>query len=429
MIPMLSQQNKRPRNTARYRPFCVVLCFSVACVLTAAVADVGAQWPQWRGPNRDGVVPAASVPSAWPANVTMKWKQPVGEGYSSPVVDGGRVFVHSRRDPDEIVTALDLATGKPAWTDTYAAPFAKNQYAKQMAKGPFSSPLVSGRRLFTFGVTAVLSAYDAATGKLLWRKDWSKEIDTSKLFTGTAMSPIVYGGMLIVHVGDDGEGAFRALDPATGTERWSLSGHGPGYASPIVTTIAGVGHLVTMTDKAIVGIDPTAGKLLWQVPFPDEWNENIVTPVVAGDVLVVSGTRKGTRGYRLEKSGSGWAAKQVWQNAELPMYMSSPIADGSFVYGLSSRRKGQLFCLDAKTGVAKWTTEGRAASNAALVSAGPNLVILSTDGDLIVVRRSPDRFEELRRYKVAQGQTWSHPILLGNQIVIRDADSVSLWTL
>jgi outer membrane protein assembly factor BamB len=402
---------------------------SIAVVIFLSVASLDAQWPQWRGPNRDGVAPAASVPPTWPENVTVKWTQPVGEGYSSPVVEGGRVFVHSRRDPEEIVSALDLATGKPAWTDTYAAPFAKNQYAKQMARGPFSSPLVSGGRLFTLGVTAVLSAYDAASGKLLWRKDWSKEIDTSKLFTGTAMSPIVHGGMLIVHVGDDGEGAFRAFDPASGKERWTLPGHGPGYASPIVTTVAGVRHMVTMTDKAIVGIDPAAGTLLWQLPFPDEWNENIVTPVVAGDVLVVSGTRKGTFGYRLEKGAGGWAAKQVWHNAELPMYMSSPIADGRFVYGLSNRRKGQLFCLDAKTGTAKWTTEGRAAQNAALVSAGPNLLVLTSDGDLLVVKRSPERFEEVRRYKVAQTQTWSHPILLGNHLVIRDADSVSLWSL
>jgi outer membrane protein assembly factor BamB len=408
--------------------FCVLLCSFVA-LLSVTVAGVDAQWPQWRGPNRDGVVPAASVPSTWPERVSLKWKQAVGEGYSSPVVDAGRVFVHSRRDPEEIVTALDLATGKPVWTNTYAAPFSKNQYAKQMAKGPFSSPLVSGGRLFTLGVTAVLSAYDAASGKLLWRKDWSKEIDTSKLFTGTAMSPIVHGGLLIVHVGDDGEGAFHAFDPATGKERWSLPGHGPGYASPIVTTVAGVRHLVTMTDKAVVGIDPAAGTLLWQIPFPDEWNENIVTPVVAGDLLVVSGTRKGTFGYRLENGAGGWAAKQVWHNADLPMYMSSPIADGTFIYGLSSRRKGQLFCLDAKTGTAKWTTEGRAAQNAALVSAGPNLLVLTIDGDLLVVKRSPDRFEEVRRYKVAQAQTWSHPILLGNQLVIRDADSVSVWTL
>ncbi len=402
------------------------LVFVFALTMSAAA---GAQWLQWRGPARNGVLPAASVPPAWPEKVSMTWRQPVGEGYSSPVVDGGRVFVHSRRDPQEIVTAIDLATGTPAWTDGYAAPFTKNQYAKAMTKGPFSTPLVSGGRLFRFGVTGILSAYDAGSGRLLWRRDWSKEIDTSKLFTGTAMSPLLHDGLLIVHVGDDGGGEFHALDPATGKPRWSLAGDGPGYASPIMATFGGVRHLVTMTDKAVVGIDPAAGRLLWRVPFRDEWNENIVTPVVAGGTLVVSGTRKGTFGYRVEKSADGWSATQAWHNAELPMDMSSPVVDGTFVFGLSNRRTGQFFCLDAETGVPKWTTEGRAAQNAVLVSAGASLVALTSDGDLLIIRRSPERFEEVRRYEVAETPTWAHPIVIGRQIVIRDAESLSLWSL
>jgi outer membrane protein assembly factor BamB len=409
-------------------PACAFRVATLLAVIGAA-SSLHAQWPQWRGPNRDGVASADSVPATWPKQATPAWRQPVGEGYSSPVVDGGRVFVHSRRDPDEIVTALDLATGKPLWGDRYTAPFGKNKYAAPMAKGPFSTPLVSGGRLFTLGVTAILSAYDAASGKLLWRRDWSKEIDTSKLFTGTAMSPIIQDGLLIVHVGDDDAGAFHALDPASGKERWSLAGHGPGYASPIVTVVSGVRHLVTMTDKAVVGIEPAAGTPLWEIPFPDEWNENIVTPVVAGDVIVISGTRKGTFGYRLAKMAARWNANQVWHNAELPMYMSSPVADGPFVYGLSNRRKGQFFCLDARSGKAVWTTEGRAAQNAAFVSAGPNLVALTSDGDLLVIRRSPERYEERHRYKLAQSQTLAHPVLLGHRVVVRDADSVAVWSL
>jgi outer membrane protein assembly factor BamB len=395
----------------------------------AAAIPVLPQWPQWRGPNRDGVVPAAAVPAAWPDKPTLAWKQSIGEGYSSPVVAGGRVFVHSRRDPDEIVSAFDVASGKPIWTARYAAPFSKNQYAVQMARGPNSTPLVYEGRVFTLGMSAILSSFDAATGELRWRKDWSKEIDTSRLFTGTAMSPIVEAGLLIVHVGDDARGAFRAFDPASGAERWSLPGHGPGYASPIVAAAAGTRQIVTMTDKAIVGVDPSNGRLLWQVPFPDEWNENIVTPTVAGDVLVISGTRKGTFGYRLEKTGDAWAARELWRNTDLPMYMSSPVADGTFVYGLSSRRKGQIFCIDARTGAAKWATEGRAAQNAALVSAGPNLVVLTSDGELVVARRSPEKYEEIKRYQVASSQTWSHPVVLGDRVVIRDADSVAVWSL
>src|SRR5262249_24064684 len=142
----------------------------------AAAVPTAAQWPQWRGPNRDGVVPAASVPASWPAAPTLKWKQSIGEGYSSPVVAGGRVFVHGRRDPEEIAPAFDRETGKPLWSQRYAAAFTKNQYAVQMARGPNSTPLVHEGRVFTLGMTAILTSFDAATGEVKWRKDWSKEI-------------------------------------------------------------------------------------------------------------------------------------------------------------------------------------------------------------------------------------------------------------
>jgi outer membrane protein assembly factor BamB len=399
-----------------------LLVAASACVISIDAA----QWPQWRGPNRDGVATAAVT--SWPEKLSRKWTQSAGEGYSSPVIEGGRVFVHSREDPEEIVTAYELDSGEQVWTMRYEAPFNKNKYAMQMARGPFSTPLAAGGRVYTLGATAVLSAFDAATGGLKWRKDYSKEIDTSKLFTGTAMSPILTGGMLIVHVGDDSEGAVRAYDPATGAEKWTLSGHGPGYASPVPLIVAGTWQIATMTDKAVVGIETATGKLLWSIPFPDEWNENIVTPTSAGDVLVVSGTRKGTFGYQIEKNGEAWTPRQLWHNAELPMYMSSPVADGSFIYGFSNRRKGQLFCLDARTGAAKWTTEGRAGQNASITSVGSNLLVLTTDGDLLVVRRSPEQFEELRRYKVADSPVWAHLALAPNTLVIRDASSVSAWS-
>jgi outer membrane protein assembly factor BamB len=400
----------------------------VALVVSGTVA-LHAQWPQWRGPNRDGVVPAPAVPAAWPDKPTVKWTQPAGEGYSSPVVDDQRVFVHSRTDPEEVVSAFELDSGEPIWSATYGSSFTKNKYAAAMAKGPHSTPLVSNGRLFTLGTSAVLSSFDAATGALKWRKDWSKDIDSSGLFTGTAMSPIIESGLLIVHVGDDDAGALHALDPATGDEKWTLPGHGPGYASPIVTTLGGVRQLVTMTDKAVLGIEVQSGKPLWTIPFVDLWNENTVTPVVAGDLLIVSGARKGTFGYRLEKTSAGFAATEVWHNTDLPMHMSSPVVDGTFVYGFGSRRKGQLFCLDAKTGTAKWTTEGRGGTNASIQMAGPNLVVLTTDAELLVVRRSPDKYEELKRYKVAESETWAQPVLVPGGIVIRDGGAITLWSL
>ena len=400
----------------------------VCCAVFGASHAASAQWAQWRGPNRDGIVPAEHVPSSWPKEPTLRWKQSVGEGYSSPIVHNGLVFLHSRQDPQEIVTAFDLGSGKTAWRATYPAPFTKNPYATQMSKGPFSTPLVSDGRLFTLGATGILSSFDAATGTLKWRKDFSKSVDTSKLFTGTAMSPAIANGLLIVHVGDDRAGAFRALDPQTGAEKWSLDGHGPGYASPVVIRSTPP-QLVTLTDSAIVGVNVQTGALLWSLPFPDEWHENIVTPVMAGSVLVISGTRKGTFGYRLEQTAGKWKPVQLWHNPDLPMYLSTPVADGSLLFGFSNKRKGQLFCLDAATGKTAWTSEGRVATNASLLSAGPNLVALTTDGELIVLQRTNAKYSELRRYQLSSSPVWAHPVLLRDAVVVRDAESLNVWNL
>ena len=222
-------------------------------------------WNQWRGPARNGTVAAASTPK-WPATWKRAWRVEVGEGYSSPVVAGGRAFVHSRRDADELVTAIDLATGKVAWQSKYTAPFSKNSYATKMASGPFATPLVIGDRIFTLGGTAVLSAWNAQTGALAWRKNYSASVDMSKLFTGTAASPLADAGSVIVQVGSDVKGGrVIALDPQTGAERWTWTGKGPGYASPSVVTIGGVKQIVTMTNGSIEGIDAKSGGGLWSI--------------------------------------------------------------------------------------------------------------------------------------------------------------------
>jgi outer membrane protein assembly factor BamB len=381
------------------------------------------EWGQWRGPSRDGVVAAANVPRTWPASVKNAWRVEVGEGYSSPVVSGGRAFVHGRRDPEEIITAVDLASGKVVWQQKYAAPFNKNQYAVSRAKGPHSTPLVTGGRLFTLGVTGVLSAWNTASGALLWRKDYSASVDTSKLFCGTAMSPLLEGGALIVQVGSDIHGGrVMALEPATGAERWTWKGLGPGYASPIVITAGGVRQIVALTNGSIEGIDAKSGAPLWSVPFPDEWHENIVTPLWTGTHLAVSGARQGTHAYTLRQNSGKWHATEVWKNGDVAMYMSSPVfADGT-IYGLSQKKKGQFVALDAATGTVRWATEGREGEHASVLLTPGHVVFLTNGADLVVARRSSAKFDPERRYiDVTDSETWAAPVLLSDGIIVRDA--------
>jgi outer membrane protein assembly factor BamB len=401
---------------------------AIALVIVPLSAGVAAQWSQWRGPARDGAVPAALVPKAWPAALKEGWSVAVGEGYSTPVVGGGRVFVHARRDPDEVVTAFDLASGKQVWADTHRAPFTKNQYASAMAKGPNATPLLAGGRLYTFGVTAVLTAYDAASGKVLWRKDYTKDIDSSKLFCGTAMSPILVDGNVIVHVGDDRGGVFRAFDAATGATKWEQKGPGPGYASPVLATLAGAKQVVTLTDKSVVGISTENGATLWSFPFTDEWNENIVTPIVTGDTVIVSGTRQGTRALRIARKGTALEATQLWHSPETAMYMSSPVLHGGVLYGMSTRRKGQFFALDPATGKTLWMTEGREAGNAHLVTAGSNLVVQLDNGELVVAPISKTGFKPEHRYAVGKSATYTHPVFTGNGVLVRDQTHLRFWS-
>jgi outer membrane protein assembly factor BamB len=350
------------------------------------------------------------------------------------VVSRGSVFVHGRKEPEEVVIAINVATGKTIWEQKYQADFKKNQYAVNMAKGPNSTPLVIGNRLFTLGVTGILNAWDTATGRLLWSKDFSKTIDTSKLFCGTAASPLAVGSRLVIQVGSDIRGGqILALEPATGKVVWEWKGPGPGYASPVVVTVAdknqpGVKQLITLTESSIVGLDAGTGKELWSAPFPDEWHENIVTPVWTGSHLVVSGTRQGTHAFAITYATGKWQATEVWKNADVAMYMSSPVYGDGLIYGFSARKKGQFVALDAKTGALRWATEGREGDHASVLLTPRHVVYLTNGADLIVSPRGAATFTAEKRYDVADSPTWAIPVFLGSDLLVRDATGLMRLT-
>jgi outer membrane protein assembly factor BamB len=402
---------------------------SIAFLLALSQSTFAQDWNQWRGPARNGSVAAANTPSSWPEKLRQTWRVEVGEGYSSPVVSGGRVFISSRQDPDELVIAINLADGKVVWKQKYPAAFQKNQYAVEMAKGPNATPLVIGKRLFTLGVTGVLIAWDTETGRELWKRDFSKSIDTSKLFCGTAASPLMSDGRLIVQVGSDIHGGqVLSLDPTTGSSVWEWRGPGPGYASPVVIDVAGSTHIVTLTQESIVGLDSKSGKELWSVPFPDEWHENIMTPIWTGSKLIVSGTRQGTHAFTFKLTAGKWQATESWHNGEVAMYLSSPVYADGLIYAHSSKRKGQFVAVDAETGTLKWATEGREGEHASLLLTPSHVIYLTNSADLIVVKRGEAKFNVERRYEVANSGTWAVPVLLGRDILVRDASSVFLLT-
>jgi len=402
-----------------------------ACLLTGISCSsvIGQDWPQWRGPNRDGVVSSFAAPKVWPEKLKTIWKVPVGIGHSSPVVVGKRVYLHSRQDENEVASCFDLDTGKQLWRDSYPAPYVMNPAATAHGKGPKSTPVVSDNKLYTLGISGILSCYDTATGKLRWRREFSKKTRETAPLYGTAMSPLVDRGLVIAHVGGNDSGALTAFDANTGEMRWSWTGDGPGYASPIVAEFGGVRQIVTQTQKFIVGISASYGQLLWQIPFETEYLQNSVTPVMYKQTLVFSGLDKGVFAINVVLRGNTWATDKVWQNPDVSMYLNSPVVSGDFLYGLSHKRKGQFFCLDARTGKTMWTSNGREADNAAMVAAGQFLFMLTDAAELRVAKSDSRQLEVIKKYQVAESPTWAHPAIVGGRILIKDASTLALLSL
>ncbi len=398
----------------------ILLCTSLA--LPAAQ-----DWPQWRGPARTGVIEGFKPPASWPDRPKQIWKIQAGIGHASPIVVAGRVYLFSRTGEQESISARDLMTGKELWRQAYAAPYTMNPAATAHGKGPKSTPVHDRGRIFTFGISGVLSAWQAQDGRLLWRKDFKKEFKSTVPDFGVAMSPIVVGDLLILHVGGIGEGAVMALDPATGTAKWAWKGDGPAYSSPIVAEFGGTRQIVTLSQRSVVGLSLAEGALLWQLPFTTEYDQNSVTPIVVGDVIVYSGIAKPTTAIRVSRNAGKWQTSEVWQNADVPMYMSSPVVSGGYLYGLTHRNRGQFYCLDAKTGKTMWTTKGREGENAAMLTVGDLVFAMTTEGELVVMRANPNQFEAVKRYTVADSAVWAHPVLIGNGLVVKDAETLAYW--
>ncbi len=399
------------------------LVVSISVILSAQ--GFAQDWPQWRGPNRDGVAAGFKAPSVLPDKLTPRWKVDVGIGYSTPVLAGNRLYTFTRRNDNEVLTALDADTGKIFWQVDYPAPVVPQT---AHGAGPKSTPAFSNGRLFTHGISGILSAFDAASGKLLWRKP----APAVQPEYNTASSPLVDRGLVIVHVGGYNKGALTAFEEKTGDVKWSWNEDGPSYGSPIITEFEGIRQVVTLTQQNLIGVSADTGKLLWQRPYKTQALQNAITPIQYGQSLIVSGYEKPITAFLVSRNGSEWVTKELWENPKVSLYLSNAVVLQFMVFGMSHRSSGQYFALDPKTGEAFWLSEPRQGINAAIVRAGDLLFVLEDDGDLRVMRPNAAKaFETLRSYEVAadDSPTWAQPVISGNRIFIKDGSSVQLWTL
>jgi outer membrane protein assembly factor BamB len=380
-------------------------------------------WPQWRGPSRDGVIPFVE-PKAWPEKLTSKWKVAVGDGYASPLLVGGRILQFARQGDDEVAMTIQPESGKILWRQSYPAPYEPVRSAARHGKGPKSTPLYYDGRLYTFGISGTLSAFDAATGKVEWRKEYAKDFKGTWPQFGTSMSPVAADGVVVVLVGTNDDGAVVAYDAKSGAQKWIWKGDGPAYASPVIVEIGGVKQVVTLTQKLAVGLSLASGELLWKIDFPGRSGMNIPTPLRFDQRLILAGD-PGTMLLQVGKGDGGWSAEKAWQISELTMRFSSPVRKGSLVFGFSNRNSGIFFCVDAASGKTLWISDPRQGDNAVVMISGDLLFLLKDNAELIVARASGSGFEPLHRYKVADSSTYANPLMVAKGIVIKDDTTLS----
>jgi RNA polymerase sigma factor (sigma-70 family) len=377
-------------------------------------------WPQWRGPNRDGIVRGVTIPEKWPKELTEEWKATVGDGVASPVVVGGSVYVFTRQNDDERVICLDVDSGRQKWrSESYAAPYKVGPGEGDGGNRPRSTPVFADGRIFTLGMTGILTCLDTRTGKLLWRKD------TKYTYYGGS-SPLVTDGLCIVHCGDGTKtGGLMAFGVHSGELKWSFSdGYCAMSGSPVVVDLAGERHLVTYSAWNAAGVSLATGQKLWGVG-PAGGGMPCTTPVQYKDLLILADNMDSLRALRLEKGSTGITAKEVWKAKGLPLYYSSPVAADGLVFGMSTRSGGCLFCLDANTGATRWVTDGRMGGHASILHAGRVVLFLTDRGRLLVVKPNGTAFQPVAEYRVSDGATEAHPVLLGDRILVKDQQSLT----
>jgi outer membrane protein assembly factor BamB len=346
---------------------------------------------------------------------------PVGEGVSSPVLVGDKVYVFTRQKGNELVLCLDLHSGKENWRSVpYPAPYQRGAGEGNFSIGPRSTPTVVGGRIYTLGVTGTLSCLDAGTGELVWRKDCKPYPPYS------GNSPLVADGLCIVQFGDSArgksQGGVTAFDARTGEVKWCYAnGSRASSSSPILVDLAGERQVVLFTAWELLGVSVATGKKLWALNTFSPHESLIVTPVRYKDLLIAAGNKEPPRALRLEKGDKGITVKEVWKAKGLPLHMSSPVLAGDLLFGMSSQRRGCFFCLDAGSGSTLWESAGELHGSAAVLNAGDVWLALTVRGQLLVIRPSRTAYVPIAQYQVTDTPTWAHPVFLGNRILIRGA--------
>jgi outer membrane protein assembly factor BamB len=423
--PAASQDRREGRQDAgapskSLRPHWRVL-FLTAALAVAAALDFeplgAADWPQFRGPHRDGVAREGGLLKAWPAGGPRRlWKVPVGDGFSGMVVAGGRLFTLYGKGGDELAVAHDAATGRQLWRVRIDA-----LYQSSQGNGPRSTPTVDGGVVYALSASGNLFALDAATGKTVWNRDLKRDFGARPPEWGVSTSPLVEGNLLLLDVGGSSGKSAAALDKKTGKTVWTSQSDQAGYSAPIAITVGGVRQVLFFTGTALTALKPADGKLLWRVPWRTDWDVNAATPIfVAPDkVYVSSGYDTGAALLRIKPGDGGARADEVWRSKRMKNQFSSSVLVGHHIYGFDN---SVLKSIAVATGQDVWKQSGL--GHGSLIAADGHLIVLSERGRLALVEATPAAYREKASADVLSGKCWTAPTLANGRLYVRNEEEM-----
>ena len=397
-------------NTKDFRAL-IVLAAIVFCFSEARAQD----WPQWRGPNRDGISKETGLLKQWPATgPALVWKATgAGGGYSSLAISGGRIFTMGVRAGRENVIAFDVATGKELWATPHGAVFSNDR-----GDGPRGTPTVDGDRLYALGGNGDLSCLDTKTGKIVWTLNILQKFGGENPKWGISESPLVIGEKVLVNPGGP-NASVMALNKKDGTVIWKTQSDQAGYSSAMPVQIGGTTQIVFFTDQRALGVDLKDGKFLWSYPKASNNVANVATPIVRGNRVFVS-SDYGT-GAALVEIKAGGTAQEVYFTKEMRNHHSSSILIGDYLYGFSS---GILTAMRFDTGAVAW--KDRSVGKGSLVYADGNLYAFSENGVVGLIEATPTGYVEKGRFRIQQDSlpTWTHPVIAGGRLYLRDQNTI-----
>jgi outer membrane protein assembly factor BamB len=389
-----------------------------------AGANTDAEWPGFRGPRRDDVLPGVRIETDWSRKPPVElWRRPIGPGWSSFAVHGNLVYTQEQRGDDEVVSCYNLTTGEPVWQHRDAVRF----WESNAGAGPRATPTLNNGRVYTFGATGLVNALDAGNGAVVWSRNAASDTGAKLPGWGFASSPLVVDDVVIIAA----SGRLVAYDVATGNPRWLVQSRGGSYSSPHLAMIDGVAQILLLSGGGVTSVAPADGTLLWEHQWRDG-DGSIVQPALTagGDVLIaaIDGTASGvgTRRMAVAHGAGGWTVEERWTSTGLKPSFNDYVVHKGHAFGFDG---SILACIDLQDGKRKWKGGRYGNGQLVLLPDQDLLLVLSEEGELALVSATPDKFTELARFKAIEGKTWNHPALAGDVLLVRNGEEMAAFRL